>query len=86
MTAWAGKFAKYHPAARVRLRDDTRLTTDAMNVAIASDEIDLIPSARELVPSESVRLTQKLGGEPLAAVGQPPAVVVEAGRVRQQHR
>ena len=49
----------------VRLRNDTRLTTDAFDVAIAAGDIDLIPSARELVPSETERLTLKLGGPPL---------------------
>src|SRR6202165_3696602 len=65
MMAWARKFAKYHPGVTLRLRDDTRLTTDAFDVAIAAGDIDLIPSARELVPSETQRLTQKLGAPPL---------------------
>jgi phosphate transport system substrate-binding protein len=65
MAAWAKKFARFHPQAHVRLRDDTRLTTDAFDVAIAAGDIDLIPSARELVPSERERLTRKLGAAPL---------------------
>jgi phosphate transport system substrate-binding protein len=65
MTAWAKKFARFHPQATVRLRDDTHLTTDAFDVAIAVGDIDLIPSARELVPSERERLAKKLGGPPL---------------------
>jgi phosphate transport system substrate-binding protein len=65
MATWARKFARLQPGARVRLRDDTRLTTDAFDVAIDAGGIDLIPSARELVPSERARLTQKFGGPPL---------------------
>jgi phosphate transport system substrate-binding protein len=65
MSAWARKFARFQPGVSVRLRDDTRLTTDAFDVAIAAGGIDLIPSARELVPSERQRLTTKLGGKPL---------------------
>src|SRR6202035_255856 len=45
--AWANKFARYHPQVRVQLRNDTRLTTDAFDVAIASGAIDIVPSARE---------------------------------------
>jgi phosphate transport system substrate-binding protein len=65
MAAWAAKFARLQPGASVRLRNDTRLTTDAFDVAIGAGGIDLIPSARELVPSERERLTQKFGGPPL---------------------
>ncbi len=65
MTAWAAGFARYEPGVTLRLRDDTRLTTDAYDVAIADGSIDLIPSAREPVPSETARFTQKLGGPPL---------------------
>jgi phosphate transport system substrate-binding protein len=65
MKAWAAEFARFHPGVSLRLRDDTRLTTDAFDVAIAAGDIDLIPSARELVPSESERLTRKLGAAPL---------------------
>jgi phosphate transport system substrate-binding protein len=65
MRAWAKKFARFHPGASVHLRDDTHLTTDAFDTAIAAGDIDLVPSARELVPSEMRRLTAKLGAPPL---------------------
>ena len=79
MTAWARKFAKYHPAVTLRLRDDTRLTTDAFDVAIAAGDIDLIPSARELVPSETQRLTQKLGGPPLVVAVATGSYATKSG-------
>jgi phosphate transport system substrate-binding protein len=79
MTAWARKFAKYHPGVTLRLRDDTRLTTDAFDVAIAAGDIDLIPSARELVPSETQRLTQKLGGPPLVVAVATGSYATKSG-------
>ncbi len=63
--AWANAFARLQPGVQVDIRHDTRLTTDAFDVAVARDDIDLVPSARELVPSETERLTRKLGGPPL---------------------
>lgn len=63
--AWANAFARVQPGVSVDIRHDTRLTTDAFDVAVARDDIDLVPSARELVPSETQRLTRKLGGPPL---------------------
>jgi phosphate transport system substrate-binding protein len=79
MMAWARKFAKYHPGVTLRLRDDTRLTTDAFEVAIVAGDIDLIPSARELVPSESQRLTQKLGGPPLVVAVATGSYATKSG-------
>src|SRR5258707_3913894 len=79
MAAWAKKFARFHPGVRVRLRDDTRLTTDAFDVAIAAGDIDLIPSARELVPSETERLTQKLGGPPLVVAVATGSYATKSG-------
>src|SRR5258706_15255423 len=79
MAAWAKKFARFHPGARVRLRDDTRLTTDAFDVAIAAGDIDLIPSARELVPSERKRLTEKLGAAPLVVAVATGSYDVKSG-------
>ena len=79
MTAWAAKFARYHPRARVRVRDDTHLTTDAFDVAIASGDIDLIPSARELVPSERERLTKKLGAAPLVVAVATGSYATKSG-------
>ena len=79
MMAWARKFAKYHPGVTLRLRDDTRLTTDAFDVAIAAGDIDLIPSARELVPSETQRLTQKLGGPPLVVAVATGSYATKSG-------
>ena len=63
--AWANAFARVQPGVSVDIRRDTRLTTDAFDVAVVRDDIDLVPSARELVPSEMQRLTRKLGGPPL---------------------
>jgi phosphate transport system substrate-binding protein len=63
----------------LRLRDDTRLTTDAFDVAIAAGDIDLIPSARELVPSETQRLTQKLGGPPLVVAVATGSYATKSG-------
>jgi phosphate transport system substrate-binding protein len=79
MTAWAKKFVRFHPRATVRLRDDTRLTTDAFDVAIAAGDIDLIPSARELVPSERKRLTEKLGGAPLVVAVATGSYATKSG-------
>jgi phosphate transport system substrate-binding protein len=79
MMAWARKFAKYNPGVTLRLRDDTRLTTDAFDVAIAAGDIDLIPSARELVPSETQRLTQKLGGPPLVVAVATGSYATKSG-------
>jgi phosphate transport system substrate-binding protein len=79
MAAWAKKFARFHPGARVRLRDDTRLTTDAFDVAIAAGDIDLIPSARELVPSERERLTKKLGAPPLVVAVATGSYATKSG-------
>jgi phosphate transport system substrate-binding protein len=79
MTVWARKFAKYHPGVTLRLRDDTRLTTDAFDVAIAAGDIDLIASARELVPSETQRLTQKLGGPPLVVAVATGSYATKSG-------
>lgn len=79
MTAWAKKFARYHPQVSVRLRDDTRLTTDAFDVAIAGGDIDLIPSARELVPSETERLIRKLGGPPLVVAVATGSYATKSG-------
>jgi len=79
MAAWAKKFARIHPGVRVRLRDDTRLTTDAFDVAIAAGDIDLIPSARELVPSERKRLTEKLGAAPLVVAVATGSYATKSG-------
>src|SRR5258708_31736856 len=79
MVAWAKKFARFHPGVTVRLRDDTRLTTDAFDVAIAAGDIDLIPSARELVPSERERLTQKLGAAPLVVAVATGSYATKSG-------
>ena len=79
MMVWAHKFTKYHPGVTLRLRDDTRLTTDAFDVAIAAGDIDLIPSARELVPSETQRLTQKLGGPPLVVAVATGSYATKSG-------
>jgi phosphate transport system substrate-binding protein len=77
--AWAKKFANYHPQVRVRLREDTHLTTDAFDVAIAAGGIDLIPSARELVPSETARLTKQLGGAPLVVAVATGSYATKSG-------
>ena len=77
--AWAAKFAAFHPGAHIRLRDDTRLTTDAFDVAIASGDIDLIPSARELVPSEHARLAAKLGAPPLVVAVATGSYATKSG-------
>ncbi len=77
--AWAKKFARYHPQVSVRLRDDTHLTTDAFDVAIAAGGIDLIPSARELVPSETERLTRQLGGPPLVVAVATGSYATKSG-------
>jgi phosphate transport system substrate-binding protein len=79
MLAWAAKFARFHPGAKIRLRDDTRLTTDAFDLAIAAGDIDLIPSARELVPSETERLTRKLGGPPLVVAVATGSYATKSG-------
>jgi phosphate transport system substrate-binding protein len=79
MAAWAKRFAEFHPGARVRIRDDTHLTTDAFDVAIASGDIDLIPSARELVPSERERLTKKLGAPPLVVAVATGSYATKSG-------
>lgn len=79
MQAWARGFARFHAEARLRLRDDTRLTTDAFDVAIAAGDIDLIPSARELVPSETERLTRKLGGAPLVVAVATGSYATKSG-------
>jgi phosphate transport system substrate-binding protein len=79
MMTWARKLAKYHPGVTLRLRDDTRLTTDAFDVAIAAGNIDLIPSARELVPSETERLTRKLGGPPLVVAVATGSYATKSG-------
>jgi phosphate transport system substrate-binding protein len=79
MAAWAKKFARFHPGARVRLRDDTRLTTDAFDVAIAAGDIDLIPSARELMPSERERLAKKLGALPLVVAVATGSYATKSG-------
>jgi phosphate transport system substrate-binding protein len=63
--AWARAFARFQPGVKIVLRDDTHLTTDAFDVALAAGGIDIVPSARELVPSERSRMAQRLGGEPL---------------------
>ena len=69
MAAWAVKFAASHPGVHFTAQS-TRLTTDAYDSAIASDGVDVIPSAREPMPSEIERLSRKLGGIPLVlAVG-----------------
>jgi phosphate transport system substrate-binding protein len=62
---WADAFSRMQPDVHVTLRNDTRLTTDAFNVAIADGNIDIIPSARELVPAEIKGLAQQLGGPPI---------------------
>ena len=79
MGAWAKKFARFHPGVTIRLREDTRLTTDAFDVAIAAGDIDLIPSARELVPSEVERLTRKLGGAPLVVAVATGSYATKSG-------
>ena len=79
MSYWAKQFARFHPKVSVRLRDDTRLTTDAFDTAIAAGNIDLIPSARELVPSEAERLTQKLGGPPLVVAVATGSYATKSG-------
>jgi phosphate transport system substrate-binding protein len=77
--AWSKKFARYHPQVSIRLRDDTQLTTDAFDLAIAAGDIDLIPSARELVPSETQRLTKKLGGPPLVVAVATGSYATKSG-------
>lgn len=65
MEAWILGFKAKQPAITVTLRSDTRVSTDAFDLAIASTDIDIVPAARELVPSEVERLTARLGGPPL---------------------
>jgi len=79
MTAWARKFAQFHPGVRLRLRDDTRLTTDAFDAAIAAGDIDIVPSARELVPSEKERLTRRLGAPPLVVAVATGSYATKSG-------
>jgi len=79
MSAWAEEFARYEPGVHLRLRDDTRLTTDAYDVAIADGGIDLIPSAREPVPSETERFTRKLGGPPLVVAVATGSYATKSG-------
>jgi phosphate transport system substrate-binding protein len=76
---WAKRFARYQPGVTLRLRDDTRLTTDAFDVAIAHGDIDLVPSARELVPAEVDRLTRKLGGPPLVVAVATGSYATKSG-------
>ncbi|MDP9123285.1 MAG: substrate-binding domain-containing protein [Pseudomonadota bacterium] len=63
--AWALAFARFQPDVHIEIRRDTHLTTDAFDAAIAKGDIDLVPSARELVPSEMERLSHKFGGPPI---------------------
>ena len=79
MVAWAKRFARFHPGVRLRLRDDTRLTTDAFDAAIAAGDIDLVPSARELVPSERERLTRRLGAPPLVVAVATGSYATKSG-------
>lgn len=65
MAAWASGFARCQPEVDVELRTGTRVSTDAFDAAIAAVDVDLIPAAREPVPSEMSRLTVKLGAAPL---------------------
>jgi phosphate transport system substrate-binding protein len=62
---WARLFSHYHPQVRIAIRQDTHLTTDAFDAAVDRGGLDIIPAARELVPSELERMTRKLGGAPL---------------------
>ena len=79
METWARRFQLLHPGVTVRIRHDTRLTTDAFAAAIAADDIDLVPSARELVPSEVERLTRKLGGPPLVVAVATGSYATKSG-------
>jgi phosphate transport system substrate-binding protein len=63
--AWAAKFARLHPGARLTLRGERKLTTDAFNTAIAAGDVDLVPAAREPLASEIERLGGKTGRPPL---------------------
>ncbi len=65
MIAWAEGFRRLQPGVTVRIRSDTRISTDAFDAAIDGGGIDIVPAARELVPDELARLTEKLGGAPL---------------------
>jgi len=72
MTAWARKFAQFHPGVRLRLRDDTRLTTDAFDAAIAAGERlvpgELAPDRRALRAEDAVELLERELGERIFAV------------------
>ncbi len=63
--AWVEGFGRRQPAVAITVRTDTRISTDAFDAAIDGSDIDIVPAARELVPDELARLTQKLGGPPL---------------------
>jgi phosphate transport system substrate-binding protein len=77
--AWAQAFARFQPGVRVVLRDDTHLTTDAFDAALAAGGIDIVPSARELVPSERERMTQRLGGPPLVVAVATGSYATKSG-------
>lgn len=65
MAAWIHAFGLRRKDVAFELRTDTRVSTDAFDLAIADARIDLVPAARELVPSEVERLTEKFGAPPL---------------------
>lgn len=77
--AWARGFAQFQPGVHIELRQDTRLTTDAFDVAVGNDGIDIVPSARELVPSERERLARTLGGPPLVVPVATGSYAVKSG-------
>lgn len=65
MEAWMNAFSLHQKDITFEVRTDTKVSTEAFNQAIADSSIDLIPAARELVPSETERLTEQFGDAPL---------------------
>ncbi|MDD3180508.1 MAG: substrate-binding domain-containing protein [Opitutaceae bacterium] len=65
VTAWAERFARFHPSVHFQLRHDTRLTSTAFKAAVTEDAADLTPCAREPFGYDLARFRQKYGEAPL---------------------
>ena len=79
MARWAQRFSVLQPNVTIRVLTDTTLTTDAFDAAIASGKVDLIPSARELVPKEVEGMSRVLDGDPLVVAVATGSYAAKSG-------
>jgi phosphate transport system substrate-binding protein len=79
VAAWGRKFATFHPGCRLKLREDSQLTSTAFEVVAKDSGIDLTPCAREPFPGELKRFVERYGGLPLVVAVATGSYATKSG-------